>query len=134
MSSLSILLRKLPLLCAAGAAGFVLGRVDARAQKPSDYELFPPRYAASAASEYARWYPTVRLLDPKDRGDVSPLPTAWHDCTSEGPSWDLVEPASPISKLYSGLAVLLPDDRVFLPCMGPAPSNEPCPPSPAAAR
>ncbi len=120
MSSCSILLRKLPLLCAVGAAGCALGRVDARApERRSDYEVFRPQYTAPAVTEYARWYPTVRLLGPKDRiGVVGYLPAAWHDCTPDGQSWEPVEWASPIPKLCYVSPVLLPDPRVFLPYTG----------------
>ena len=130
----SMLLCRISLLGAAGAAGFVLGRVDARGPKPSDYELFAPGYTAHVTTEQSVWYLTAHLLDARDQVGASLCPTTGYAWTPEGQTWELVESASPSSKRYYPPLVLLPDARVFLPCTGSALSNDPSPPFPVVNR
>ena len=134
MSSLGIVLRKLPILCVAGAAGFALGRVDTRVPKANDYEVFRPMYEAPAATEYARWYPTHHRPDQ----DLGSLPTAgyvWprHEVPASQ-AWEVIAPVSGSPRLYHSSPVLLPDARVFLPDTGAARSTDSPPPSPVSAR
>lgn len=100
-----VLLCGLSLACIAGAVGFALGRVDTRAAKANDYEVFHPRYEAPAATEYARWYPTVRLLD-EDQGSAPLLPTTGYD-------WETDPPAAG-EEIDQGRARLRPDGNVLV--------------------
>jgi len=132
MSSLRIVLRMLPFLCAAGAAGFALGRVDARAPEPRDAEVFP-RFNWVDTTKYARWYPTTHLLD-LELGSVGTVGGIWPLEDQVGQSWQPLEPACPSARLYDTTAVILPDGRVFLPDTGSGQSTNSSPPSHLTAR
>src|SRR5437867_11166060 len=97
MSTLTIALCKLSLLCAAGAAGFALGRADVPAphgpaSPPWVFDPSLPRSTAVDNLDRARWYPTVKPLDRKqqDETDMYPRTTSFTSGTLgalSGPGW-----------------------------------------------
>jgi len=128
MSTPKMILCTLPLLCAAGAAGFALGRADARAPAPPPCDSAPFTWSPTLEdARHPRLYPSIhKYLVSGTIGTTGGMP-------AEGQSWQVMPPACPTSKCYDLSAVLLPDGRVI--AQGGAPQSiDPSPPAPPSNR
>ena len=133
MSTLRMFLCTVPLLGAAGAAAFALGRANARARAsaPSDFEVFP---RSTRVTEHARWYPTVEVLDRKGQHGAQSITTLGYSWTLESQPWECLELATSTPKHNHPEAMLLPDWHVLLPCPVLGPSADQFSQSPSADR
>src|SRR5882672_1507263 len=107
----------LSLLGAAGAAGFALGRADARLPTPvsQDCDVFP------------RFYPTVLVPDRYcQQAELTPVDAACRaPKVAENQAWQPIERAGSTSKCFNPWMVLLVDGRVI---PGGGRSIDPSPP------
>lgn len=99
------------LLCAAGAAGFVLGHSVAGRSTPALGSAVLPWSTAAGGTGVARWYPFPLPVERIWDGTLGIAGSVW---TPEGATWEPLEPAPSTTDRYYPTMVLLPDGQVLV--------------------